>query len=151
MSHQPTNWFRRKNADKTHFYSLYSVVTLKIRSRSPKSNHFILIIPMIQYIKFGQNPSFGSRDRMQTSFFWSRFDFQSAGVALKGSPKSNHFFPMSKWCFHASLVKIHQMVLETECRQGSFYNLYKNLIKFLNHPNVIIYEVWPESVIWFKR
>ena len=24
---------------------------------------------MIQYIKFGQNPSFGSRDRVQTSFF----------------------------------------------------------------------------------
>ena len=28
------------SADKAHFYSLYSVVTLKIRSRSPKSNQF---------------------------------------------------------------------------------------------------------------
>ena len=29
-----------KSAEKSHFYSLYSVVTLKIRSRSPKSNQF---------------------------------------------------------------------------------------------------------------
>ena len=42
------------------FYSLYSVVTLKIRSRSRrKSYHFFLIILMIQYIMFGQNPLFG--------------------------------------------------------------------------------------------
>ena len=33
-----TKWFRRWNADKAHFYSLYSVVTLKIRSRSQKSD-----------------------------------------------------------------------------------------------------------------
>ena len=31
-------WFRRQSADKAHFYRLYSVMTLKIRSRSPKSN-----------------------------------------------------------------------------------------------------------------
>ena len=56
---------------------------------------------MMQYIKFGQNPSFGSRDRMQTSFFGSKFESQCAGVTLKmrsRSPKSNHFFPMSQWC-----------------------------------------------------
>ena len=29
-----------KSADKAHFYSLYTVVSLKIRSRSPKSNQF---------------------------------------------------------------------------------------------------------------
>ena len=57
---QSTNCFRRQGADKAHFYSLYSVVTLKIRS-------------------------------------------------------------------------------------------HQNLIKSLNHPNITIYEVWPESVIWFKR
>ena len=31
-------WFRRQNADKAHFYSLYSVATLKIRSRSSNFN-----------------------------------------------------------------------------------------------------------------
>ena len=54
-------WFRRSSAEKAHFYSLYSVVTLKIRSRSPKSN--LLTIPMIQYANFGQKLSFCSRDR----------------------------------------------------------------------------------------
>ena len=39
-------------------------------------------------------------------------------------PKSNNFCPMSKWCFYASLVKIHQLVQEIVCRQGSFYSLY---------------------------
>ena len=79
---------------------------------------------MIQYIqKFGQNPSFGSRDRVQKSFFWSKFDIQSAVVTLKmrsRSPKTNCFFPLSQWCFCSSLVKIHQLVQEIECRQGLF-------------------------------
>ena len=131
-----------------------------------------LIIPMIQYIKFGRNPSFDSRDSWQTSLFLSKFDIQSTGVTLKmrsRSPKSNHFFPMSQWCFYASLVKIHQLVQEIECRQGSRVQTrlifttfivwwpwklgqgHQTLIKSLNHPNVTIYEVWPESVIWFKR
>ena len=33
-----TNWFRRESTDKAAFYSLYTVVTLKIRSRSPKAD-----------------------------------------------------------------------------------------------------------------
>ena len=35
-----TDSFGRKSADKAHFYNLNNVVTLKIRSRSRKSNHF---------------------------------------------------------------------------------------------------------------
>ena len=78
---------------------------------------------MIQYIKFGQNPSFDWRDRVQTSFVWLKFDIQSDGVTLKmrsRSPKSNNFFLMSQWLFCVSLVKIQQLVQEIECRQGSF-------------------------------
>ena len=55
--------------------------------------------------------------------FWSKLDIQSAGVTLKmrsRSPKSNHVFFMSEWCFYVSLVKIHQLVQKIECRQGSF-------------------------------
>ena len=77
------------------FYSLYSVVTLKITSWSPKSNQIFLTIPIIQCTKFGQNLSFGLRDRVQTSCFGSKFDIQSGGVTLKmrsRSPKSNHSF-----------------------------------------------------------
>ena len=87
----------------------------------------LLIIPIIQYIKFGQNQSFGSRDRMQTSVFWSNVDIQSAGITSKmrsRSPKSNYFFPISQWCFYVSLVKINQLVQEIERKQGSFYSPY---------------------------
>ena len=31
---------KRQSAHKAHFLSIYNVVTLKIRSRSPKFNHF---------------------------------------------------------------------------------------------------------------
>ena len=57
----------------------------------------------------------------------SEFDIQDACVTLKmrsRSPKCNHLFPKFKWCFCASLVKIHQLVQVTECRQGSFYSHY---------------------------
>ena len=40
------HWFTTKTANKAHFYSLNSLVSLKIRSSSPKSNHFF---PMSQW------------------------------------------------------------------------------------------------------
>ena len=64
----------------------------------------------------GQNPSFGSRDRVQTSFFWSKL---SSGVTLKmrsRSPKSNHFFPPPPNNAYVQ-VKIHPLVHEIECRE----------------------------------
>ena len=159
---------------------------------------------MIQYIKFVQNPSFGSRDMVQTSFFGKSLTFKVLVWPWKWdqSPKSNHFFLMSQLCFCASLVKIHQLVQEKKvqprliftvfivwwpwksgslarihhlvqeirCRLAFFcQNLkilvfivwwpwklsqgYQNTIKSLNHLNVTIYEVWPESVtssFWLK-
>ena len=107
---------------------------------------------MIQYITFVQNPSFGSRDRVQTSFFWSKFDKQKSGVILKRRsrpPKSYHFFPKAHWCFCVSLVKIHQLVQEIECRQGSFLQSlycgdlqnYQNLINSFHYPNGTIHKV----------
>ena len=102
---------------------------------------------MIQYIMFDRKPSFGSRNRVQTSFFWSKYDIQSVGVTLKiksRSPKSNHFFSMSKWCFCASLVKIHQFVQEIECREGSFYRLYSVV-------TLIIRSMSPKSKQIFKQ
>ena len=53
------------------FYSLYSVVTLKIRSRSSKSTQ---ILARIHH-----------SDRMQTSCFWTKFDIQSAGVTFENN------------------------------------------------------------------
>ena len=61
-------------ADKAHFYSLYSVVTLKIRPRLPKSDQIFKLSRYYNIMKFGQNPSFALRDRVQKSVFWSKFE-----------------------------------------------------------------------------
>ena len=68
FGHNPPIGSGDKSADKAH---LYSVVTLKIWSRSPKSNQ--IFKPSQSYnMEFGQNPSFGSRDRVQTRFFFGQ-------------------------------------------------------------------------------
>ena len=46
-----------------------------------------------------------------------------------------------KRIYHGYLVQIEKSVPRD----------HQNLINSLNQPNVTIYEVWPESVIWFKR
>ena len=43
----------------------------------------LLTTPILQSVKIGQNPSFGSRGRLKTSCFWSKYDIQIAGVTLK--------------------------------------------------------------------
>ena len=77
---------------------------------------------MLQYVKFGQHPSFGSIDRVETSCFGQNLIIQSAGVTSKMRsvlPKTSHFFPPpSQLCVCGSLVKIHpEIVHETECRE----------------------------------
>ena len=93
------------------------------------------------------------------------YDIQSAGVTWKmrsRSPKSNHFFLMSQWCFSASLSKSTNCFRRWECRQGSFLVFivwwprkwsegHQHLIISCNYPNDTINKVWPEYIIWFTR
>ena len=84
------------------------MATLKIRSRSPKSNHLFLpsqqcihaslvkIHPLVQEIT--HIPYFGQSKVPVTLKIWSR------------SPKSNQRFLHSQQCIHANLVKIHSLV-----------------------------------------
>ena len=51
------------------------MVTLKIRSRSPKFNEL--------FIDIGQNPLFGLRDNVWKPYFVRNLTFQSTGVTLK--------------------------------------------------------------------
>ena len=97
----------------------YSMVTLKIWS--PKSNQ--IFKPSQHYNKWSLARI---RDLVQeiscrqAFFFGQSLIIQGAGVTLKmrsRSPKSNQFFPPSKWCTCARLVKIHPLVQKTECRQ----------------------------------
>ena len=71
---------------------------------------------------FGQNPSFGSRNMVQTSFLFKVKKNQSADVTLKmtsKTPNSNHFIPSSQKieCVCANSVKIRSLVQVIECIQ----------------------------------
>ena len=56
-----------------------------------KIESILLIIPMIQEIMFDQNPSFGLRERVQTSFFFGQ------NLTLKC------------WCDHENEVKVSKI------------------------------------------
>ena len=95
-----------RTAAKAHFYSPNTVVTLKIGLKSPKSN----LSQMIQHMKLSLNPSVGSRDRVHVSVFWHNISNLKCLCDLENEvniPKSKHFFPLSRCCICASLVKIH--------------------------------------------
>ena len=141
---------KRQSAHKAHFLNIYNVVTLKIRSRSPKSNHFfpqswwcicaslVKFQPLVALRNFtkGNNSKNGplalTFSKVGTpywyqcvtkAFFLSKFEFQSVSVTLKmrsKSPKSNNFFPSSQWSICVSLNKFHLMIHEIGCTQGSF-------------------------------
>ena len=74
-----------------------------------KVKSMLLIIPMIQHIKSGQNPLFGSRDRVQTSFFVTIWhskcwcDLGNEVNVIKIKWFLSHVTSQSR--FYASLVK----------------------------------------------
>ena len=83
-------------------------------------------------IWFGQNPSFGSRDRVLTSFFGQNlkyfYSFYSV-VTLKiwsWSPKSNQIFkPSQSYNNIWSLARIRHLVQEIGCRQAFLVKIWK--------------------------
>ena len=108
---------------KAHFLSTYSVVTLKIRSMSPKCNQFFsptLGCNCASLVKF----QLLVKGAMCTQTFYcinkAHFFSICSVVTLKirsRSPKSNHFFAPSLWCIYTSSVKFHPLVIEILCTQ----------------------------------
>ena len=106
---------------------------LKIGPMSPKTNQVFTCGNLKTHIHSNDKAVFGQNDILR------------AYVTLKMgsmSPKPNHFLLLSIWCSHASLVRIQQLVLKTQCRQGSFL-LSKPLkigskspkFNYFTHPN----------------
>ena len=98
----------------------HEAVTLKIRSRSPKSNKLLILSDLYRLANI---PSNGPWDNMQTNTFWLNFGGLSLTVTLKirsRSPKPIQLFIMSKCYIHANLVKILQLVHEILCKQAPF-------------------------------
>ena len=86
-------------------------VTLKIRSRSPKSSQSLPSSQQCMYASLVKIHQLVQKITCKT-IFWI---FQSAAVTLKirsRSLKLNQLFPFSQQCIYASLVKIHPLVQE---------------------------------------
>ena len=104
------------------FGSLSPTVTLKNRSRSPKTKSALHHVPILYGCKSGSKLPTNSWDMVHTNTFWLTFGSLSPAVTLKirsRSPKPNQLFIMSQCYIHANLVKIHQPVHETLCKQES--------------------------------
>ena len=101
---------------------LSPTLTLKNRSRSPKSKKALHHVPMLYPCKSGWNLPTSSWDMVHTSTFGLKFGSLSPAVTLKirsKSPKPNQLFNMSQCYIHANLAKIHPPVHEISCKQES--------------------------------
>ena len=140
-----THWLKRECAHKFFtaltrltFLSIYSVVTLQIRSSSPKSNHFfapslwcicassVKFQPLVKEILCTQTFYFNNKDPLGSSL--SIYNVVTLKISSR-SPKSNHLFPLS-WCICASFVKFQPLVKEIVCTQ-TFFCLFPALRKKL--------------------
>ena len=132
--------------------SIYNVVTLEIRSSSPKSNHFFPLYwwcICVSLVKF--HPLVKEIMRTQTFTALTRLAFLSiySVVTFKirsWSPKSNHFFALSLWCICASSVKFQPLVKKILCTK-SFYFINKAPFgSFLSIYNVVTLKIRSRSL-----
>ena len=120
---------------------------------------------MIQYIKFGQNPSFGPRDRVQTNLFGQNLTFKVLVWPWKWG-KCHQNLILSSPCSVVFLCKfgqnppicsgerVQKMLIFTTIIVWWSWKLgqgHENLIISFNYYNDTIHIVWPESTVWFNR
>ena len=103
------------------FGSSSPALTLKNRSRSPKSNQLFIISQSYIHANLVEicQPV---HEMMHRSTFGLKFSSLSLAVTLKirsRSPKPNQLFIMSQCYIHANLLKIHPPVHEISCKQES--------------------------------
>ena len=87
--------------------------------------------------------------------FLSDFNILTSPVSVifqigSRSLKPDHFLPLSKWCFHASLVRTHQSVFQTEykahfCNPSPMATLKIEIWS----PNLIIFFPFPN--LWYTK
>ena len=101
------------------FNNLSPCVTLKMGSRSPKSNQFFSMLQQYRYTSLVKILPFilviGCRQAI--------FQQSEHHVTLKmgsRSPKSNQLLSLSQKYSCTSLVKIHPFILEVGCRKAIF-------------------------------
>ena len=100
--YQLVMYFLRKHITKPLIFIFSTAVTLKIRSRSPKSNQF-----------------FDQRKQMSPNCEFLSFSTAETLKIRSRSPKSTQFFVMSQLYIHENLVRIQPSVHKILCRQES--------------------------------
>ena len=101
----------------------HEAVTLKIRSRSPKSNKLLILSDLYRLANLVTFHPMVHEITCRQTLFWLNFGGLCLAVTLKirsRSPKPIQLFIMSKCYIHANLVKIRQLVHETLCTQAHF-------------------------------
>ena len=105
----------------------HEAVTLKIRSRSPKSNKLLILSDLYRLANLVTfHPMVHEITYRHT--FWLNFGGLSLTVTLKirsRSPKPIQLFIMSKYYIHANLVKIRQPVHEILCTQAPLAQIWQ--------------------------
>ena len=115
--HTSTFWLK--------FGSLSLALTLKNRSRSPKSNQLFIMSQCYIHANLVEicQPVHEIWCTQALLDFWLNFGGLSLTVTLKirsRSPKPIQLFIMPKYYIHANLVKIPQLVHEILCKQAPF-------------------------------
>ena len=140
----------------------HEAVTLKIRSRSPKSNKLLILSDLYRLANL-VTFHLMVHEITQTNTFWLNFGGLSLTVTLKirpRSPKPIQLFIMSKCYIHANLVKFHQFM-----RYYAHKHLLAQIWQFKSHsdlekyvkvtssscPNVISMQIWLKSANQFMR
>ena len=134
--------------------SIYSVVTLKIRSRSSKSNHvfhpywwyicasLVKFHPLVEEILCTQ--TFYFINKAPLGSFLSIYNVVTLKIRSR-SQKSNHFFATSLWCICASSVKFQPLVEEILCTQTFYFINKAPLGSFLSIYNVVTLKIRSRS------
>ena len=119
------SWFMRYCAQKhllAQIWQFKSPVTLKNRSRSPKSNQLFIMYQCYIHANLVEICHPVHEIWCTQALLGLNLAVLSPAVALKirsRSPKPNQLFIMSQCYIHANLVKIHPPVHEISCKQES--------------------------------
>ena len=115
---ESTHYCRRQGADKPVSTNLSLSVTLKMGSRSPKSNQFFSMSQQYSCTSLVKS-IIHSGDKVHTNHFQTNL---SPPMTLKMGQghQPNLFFYMSQHCRCAGLVKIYSFLQEIGCGQAFF-------------------------------
>ena len=105
------DWFCIQSADKAHFHNLSNVVTFERGPMSPKFNQVFYLFKLYNKASLVWIHEYILEIVCRQVVFSSKYDFLSACIGSR-SPKLNHSLPISQWRSHASLVRIHWLVLQ---------------------------------------